>query len=323
MEYEAFKGALLKALEESLGESIGLEYGMVQHNNGKAYEGLHILNPGKKLMPVFNVEDYYRMYFEEEKDFDGIVGEILDKIENPEIEQENMTCRVDRLDEVMENVYFALVNYEANRERLKEVPHERFLDLAIVLYLCMNRKGNHYLTMMITAPLMRRWGTDFDTLYGIARKNTVEKHPAEIMELKEIFRMMMIEKLKKDMGDTEQEMDDELIEGTASIITKAVLGTAATHKSTYFMSNSPRLFGAACILYPGVLQKLAEKVGADLYIAPVSVHEVMIFPDLDVDAQWLRERVALASGESEGEKEWLSSHLYVYRRLNEEVELIE
>lgn len=303
MEYEVFKEALLKALEESLGGDIALEYAVVPRNNKEAYEGLHILNPDRKIMPVFNVEKYYRMYFEEEKDFDSIVEELLEHIKNAETEQENMTCQVEMLDEVRENVYFALVNYEANRKRLKEIPHERFLDLAVVLYVCMEPGGDRYLSMMITAPLMQLWGTDFETLYEAAKKNAVEKQPAEIMELKDIVRMIEGEKLRQGMQKAEPAEEKR--------------------KKVFFLSNSAKTFGAACILYPGVLQKLADEVEADLYIAPVSVHEVMIFPDIDVDAQWLKERVAFASGESEGEKDWLSNTLYRYDLEKGEINICE
>lgn len=322
MEYEAFKKELQKVLKERLDGDIVLEYGMVPQNNRPPFEGLHILSPKDEIMPVFDVEDYYRMYFEEERDFHGIVGEILEKIKNPDIRQKHMTCRVEMLDEVRENIYFALVNYEKNRESLKEVPYKRFLDLAIVLYVCMKPEGESYLCMMITSPLMKLWGMDFGTLYEAARKNAVEKMPAEILELKDIFRMMMEEKLKQSMQNVEMIKDGQIGEA-ASIVAEAMMGLDITRKKVFFMSNSARLFGAACILYPGVLQKLAEEVQADLYIAPVSVHEVMIFPDLDMNVQWLKERAAFASGECESEKEWLSNELYKYDLETGEISIFE
>lgn len=39
------------------------------------------------------------------------------------------------------------------------------------------------------------------------------------------------------------------------------------------LSNTRRIDGAVCILYPGVLEGLAREEGHDLYILPSSIHE--------------------------------------------------
>ena len=46
----------------------------------------------------------------------------------------------------------------------------------------------------------------------------------------------------------------------------------------YVLTNESKLNGAACILYENVLYDFAQKLGADLYILPSSVHEVILLP---------------------------------------------
>lgn len=51
-------------------------------------------------------------------------------------------------------------------------------------------------------------------------------------------------------------------------------------------------FGAAAILFPGELQKIAERLNNDLYILPSSIHEVLLLPVLeDADLDFLKEMV--------------------------------
>ncbi len=45
------------------------------------------------------------------------------------------------------------------------------------------------------------------------------------------------------------------------------------------LTNSNSVNGAAVIFYPEVLEKIGEKMGADYFILPSSVHEVLILPD--------------------------------------------
>ena len=46
----------------------------------------------------------------------------------------------------------------------------------------------------------------------------------------------------------------------------------------YVLTNRSGWYGASCILYPGLLQKLAAQLGDDLFILPSSVHEVILLP---------------------------------------------
>ena len=45
------------------------------------------------------------------------------------------------------------------------------------------------------------------------------------------------------------------------------------------LSNRQQLNGAACMLYPGVLDQIAAQMGCGFYILPSSVHEVILLPD--------------------------------------------
>ena len=46
----------------------------------------------------------------------------------------------------------------------------------------------------------------------------------------------------------------------------------------FLLTNSSHCYGAACILYPGVLYALARREKEDLYILPTSINGVLIVP---------------------------------------------
>ena len=48
----------------------------------------------------------------------------------------------------------------------------------------------------------------------------------------------------------------------------------------YVLTNKARLYGASCILYPNLLDSIADKLTCDFYLIPSSIHEFLILPVL-------------------------------------------
>lgn len=53
------------------------------------------------------------------------------------------------------------------------------------------------------------------------------------------------------------------------------------HAQMYVLTNSEKYWGAVSIIYGGVLEKIAEKIGKDYFVLPSSIHECMIVPEAD------------------------------------------
>ena len=49
----------------------------------------------------------------------------------------------------------------------------------------------------------------------------------------------------------------------------------------HIMTNKYQINGASVLLYHGLLDGLAEKLGTDLYVIPSSIHELIIMPAED------------------------------------------
>ena len=93
-------------------------------------------------------------------------------------------------------------------------------------------------------------------------KNTPKMFPAEVINLNDLMRNIA----KSGMGAFEDpEEADAMLEDADPL---------------YILSNSQRLYGAACICYENVLANFAENIEADrLLVIPSSVHEVLLALD--------------------------------------------
>lgn len=81
------------------------------------------------------------------------------------------------------------------------------------------------------------------------------------------------------------------------------------------LSNARRVHGAACVLYPGVLERLAWKEGRDLYVIPSSVHEMILLPDIGAQQPMeLKEIIREVNRTQVDPAEVLSDSLYRYSR---------
>lgn len=78
------------------------------------------------------------------------------------------------------------------------------------------------------------------------------------------------------------------------------------------ITNKSNTFGASAILYPGMLEKLRERLGNEFYILPSSVHEVLAVPAGRSDAECLAEMVRSINNTELDYDDRLSDHVYRY-----------
>ena len=191
-----------------------------------------------------------------------------------------------------EKLFFRLVPYEANKEMLKAVPHIEVLDLAVVFYVMLEVDKGSQLVTMVGQKLMELWGVRKGVLWETALNNTPEILPVSIATLSE-----MIVEFCQESG--------------MSLIPEEL----EVSNETYVLTNQYQNHGAACMLYPKVLEKFAEKIGSDIYILPSSVHEVMLVPANEyLDEKRLEEMVCIVNKTEVDPEDILSSHVYHFSR---------
>lgn len=270
------------AVENTVRERVDnkVEIREVQKNNGTKLHGLVITNEDVNYCPTLYLEKYYKMYLN--NDFENTVQCILDDYNNNNCIEEIDFSIIKKREYVVSRIKMRLINYEKNEEMLKNMPHRKFLDLAIIyeLNLDIDKLGKG--SIIINDGLYKFWDLSEEDLYNIALENTKGD-----FELKNVIELMTEFFGADDMPD---DIDMEVL------------------------TNRNRTFGAAVIIHEEVLKYVYNKLKVKkLILIPSSVHEFIIIPyrikdDIEKFNEMLR---SINENELEPE-EILSDHVYLY-----------
>lgn len=309
---EEFKEEILRRVKEYFPDKTSVRSTIIMKNNGISYEGLAVLSSRKSVSVIVNIGDLWQEYLAEKRDMEEITKKILELIIREDSEMDGIIYSFQLLKEAKENLYYALINYEQNRERLENIPHKRVLDLAVVLYVGL-KSGNGYISMQITENLLQLWETDFDSLYETAERNAMQEQFVQIISMKEMLKGLFADCMEEERK-------------TACAVEKPEGGQTVSEISEEsglpgdIISNAWHFYGAACMISPGVLEKEAEKMDSDLFILPCSVHEIIVLPAKgEAEAGDLHRIVQEANAAWKDTTEWLSDSLYHYDRKSGEI----
>ncbi|WP_143469263.1 DUF5688 family protein [Lachnoclostridium sp. An14] len=185
---------------------------------------------------------------------------------------------------VKERLAFRLIPQRGNERLLEIAAHIRFLDLAILFYFTLEAEDRRYAMITIGREQMEAWNMEPEELFQTARRNCRRNMPPEFG--------LLWEQIAKMTG--------------SRAVPEAI-------SPIYILSNADLFYGAACILYEGVLREIALQLGSDLLILPSSVHEVLIVPD---ESEWekseLEWMVRGINREVVAEEDRLSDQIYRY-----------
>lgn len=188
---------------------------------------------------------------------------------------------------VKKRVVFRLISMELNREYIRNVPNFPYLDLAVIFCCRLDTEELGEASIPIFNSHLGMWGITAEGLYAAAMENTPRLFPPVIQSMDEVIQGLM--GVQGEMEDMDPPM--------------------------YVLSNTSRNFGSACILYKGVLEKFADRMGADLYILPSSRHEVILIPAIEkMDVREMDELVRGMNTEHLQQEEVLSNHVYRFIR---------
>ena len=236
-----------------------------------------------------------------------------DKIDVLDQQIEEAYAQVSQLDEEINDLQSQISNREGsiekNTELLKDIPHVRFLDMAVVFYLLLDRNEKGRMTALIHNNHLECWKITGDELYQIAKVNTPKLFPAKIQTLGQV----LLEICKVQFGDS---LNPDMIEELSE--------EEDTASSFYVLSNGDGVKGAGCILYEGCLRKLAEQQHSDLIILPSSIHEVLLVCDRgEMNYQELNEMVKCINKENVPMEDVLSDRIYRYSCADDKISLID
>lgn len=292
MEYREFEERMVERIENKLSEEHSLTIKPVNKNNGIVLHGAIVSNGLCNISPTIYLDYYYEEY-KKGYTVDELTDRFIAQYKKFELEEDFDISFFTNFEKCKNNISYKLINYEKNKELLKEIPHIIYLDLAIVFYCLIDTKSLETSSILIKNPHIEHWGIDVNELFEIASDNTPKLLDSEIKNLSEIIQDIMN---TKDAG----------LEFPAEIEEESPM---------YVLTNKLKLYGACCILYKNVLENFANSVKSDLYIIPSSIHEVLLIPKrTEYDEEYLSTLVKEVNLSELQPEEVLSEHVYFYSR---------
>lgn len=291
MVYQEFKQHIIHTLQKELGNSAKIDISDIVKNNGIHLDGLTVLSEKSNCSPTI----YLNCYFDQYKN-----GRPLAKIcqDILKVYRETLPCsNIDvsfftDYDRMKSNLICKLIHYEKNKELLSEIPHFRFLDLAIVFCCLMQSDFPGNGTILIKKRHLDFWDITADDLYAHALKNTPFLLPHHLFSISDILSELCPLQ-NKNLPVFEEE--------------------TAKNCPMFILTNTSRVNGAVCMLYPNLLAKIANHFGRDLFILPSSIHEVILIPaDKKTTCEDLSFMVREVNGSQLAPEEILSDHAYYF-----------
>lgn len=293
MNYNTFTSELTAQLTPLFPDRTQISIQSIPKNNGIFRDALIIREPEVNISPTIYLDDYYALY-QDNTPIDEICRIICDVFLEVRLNHPIDPAAFSDFEQAKETIIFQLVNYKKNADRLQQLPHIPYLDLAAI-FCCMLRLDNgERATITIKNEHLAMWQTDFETIRALAFAHTPRLLPAYIQPIADTLHDLL-----EDQPALEQllSLDDENI------------------PTLYVLTNETQICGASCMLYPTLLSEFAEELGQDLYVLPSSIHEVLLLPTdkRDMD-QSLSALVRQVNEEQLPETQQLSDHVYYYSR---------
>ena len=298
MNFNDFTELVAEEVTDLMGEEYHYSTAKVMKNNNIVLTGLSVRKDDEAVAPTLYLEDFYEMY-ENGETIQDIVSDIVSCFKDSKRSGPPDVSFMDDFEKAREKLMYKTVNYSKNEAFLANVPHKRFLDLAIIFYLFVTGDEFGAGSITVTNEWMKIWGVDTDTLYEIAYKNTKDRFGFTLNSITEVLKDL-IPFVSSDKDETDDTLYDT-IEKTEDM-------------PMYVLSNASRHFGASCILFNEVLNDFAKDISSDLFILPSSIHELIIIPDNGEDPKVLQRMVMEVNSTQVSAQDVLSDNIYRFSR---------
>ncbi len=295
MEMNIFAEKVSTVVGKVLGSDYRVEIKEVRKNNGVVRTGLAARAKDSDIVPAVYLEDFLAAY-EQGMPFGEVVSSIVCACYRGMMKEKTDMEFFRHFESVRDRICCRLVGREGNGSLLEEIPHVEFLDLAVCFYYAWSDEVLGRGNILIYNSHMEMWGTSTEELYRLAEVNTPRLFPWVFGTVPEI--LCAVEGEDGGCG----ELGDLSPEGIPDI-------------PMWILTNSTRRYGAACVLYPGILEEMAERMGGDFYVFPSSLHEVILMPCdgmVTVTEEYMKTMISDINNTQVEPEEVLSNSLYLY-----------
>lgn len=287
MKYQDFVKQVVTSVKSEVDRETTVRVKPVRRNNDFSSDGLNIVRDENIFSPTVFLDECYEEYLKG-RSIGGIVSDITGFYNSHETGNSLDISYFYNFSDVESHLAYKLINFERNIELLSEVPFERFLDFAVVCYCLVVHPVFGTGSILIKNEHLDYWNVTKETLFSSAKANADSILPCRICSAK----------------------DELAISGMDDI----------DYPVMYMLTNSMNYYGAACMLYSGVLERLSIHMDSDLFILPSSVDEIFIInKDDHYKVEELKEMVEHINKNYVAKECFLSNNVYMYSRETKEI----
>lgn len=277
LNFNEFCETIVERIRKRFDNSYTISTSDIRKNNNVVLKGVTIRKDNQNISPVLYLDDYYEQFVIEKCSLEYILSEIISAY-NKAITGCDMPFDFEELSE--DRIIFTLVNYELNQEFLCDVPHLQFKEFALIFKYLLKKDENGIATVTISNQLQEMKEISLSTMLEKALENTQRLLPCKFQSIDEVLREMLHTEL-----------------GVPNV------------PYMYVLSNDIRQFGAASILYPGMIETICNQLDTESFIViPSSIHEeIIIKEDSEMDFDFIETMIREVNKTSVRENEILGT----------------
>ncbi len=284
---------LVKAVEERMNsKGYVVSFAETKKNNVGDKSGIQIRKKDSTIGVIVYTDGYVADIENKMLNVDRAADEIAQRIEDKAVvgcysDAQEFAKMVKSKESILENVKYLLVNKKWNEADLDSYPHKDYLDLA-VLYEVRNKNAS--MSVKITNDIMQNSGITFEELDEAANNNR-DSYVAQDM-----FSMMV-----SLMTISTEEIEE-------------MRRAQAGGPQMYVLTNELEAKGASALLYPELIEDIAQKENSDLIVIPSSIHEILMVKASGMNKDDISQMIQEVNSQQVDEQERLSDHAYFYKR---------
>ena len=284
---------LVKAVEGRVApKGYVVSFTETKKNNVGDKSGIQIRKKDSTIGVIVYIDGYIADIENEMLNVDRAADEIVQQIEDKAVlggysDAQEFAKMVKSKESILENVKYLLVNKKWNEADLDSYPHKDYLDLA-VLYEVRNKNAS--MSVKITNDIMQNSGITFEELDEAANNNR-DSYVAQDM-----FSMMV-----SLMTISTEEIEE-------------MRRAQAGGPQMYVLTNELEAKGASALLYPELIEDIAQKENSDLIVIPSSIHEILMVKASGMNKDDISQMIQEVNSQQVDEQERLSDHAYFYKR---------
>ena len=243
---------------------------------------------GKQLCGI-DVKDLYERCMEGSsmESISYSVQDEIEKLKTVGMLEGEMTP--DSYQKIRKYLFVKPLNKKAHSLELEDAVHKDVGDIACVVYMMLSNT-NEYFCVKIKNQHLKQWKMTKEAVMEEALKNTCQMTPPFIYT------------------NGKNKSGGSFMDNGAFCLSKSdkVMGVQ--------LCTNAKENGAVSVFFPGVLQRLAQLMGSDLYILFTSVHEAMIHPKRMFCPEDLERILKETLKEATLDEDFLTDEIYYYDR---------